>query len=43
MDKVGALVWDRLQVGDTLDDVITAVTGAYDVQREQAQSNVRVR
>jgi hypothetical protein len=40
MDKVGALVWDRLQVGHTLDDVITAVTGSYDVAREQAESNV---
>ena len=41
MDKVGALVWDRLQAGYTLDDVITAVTGAYVVPREQAESNVR--
>lgn len=41
MDKVGALVWDRLQLGYTLDDVITDVTGAYDVQREQAESNLR--
>jgi Coenzyme PQQ synthesis protein D (PqqD) len=41
MDKVGALVWDRLQAGHTLDDVITAVTGSYDVPREQAESNVR--
>jgi hypothetical protein len=41
MDKVGALVWDRLQAGYTLDDVITAVTCAYVVPREQAESNVR--
>ena len=41
MDKVGALVWDRLQLGHTLDNVITAVTGAYDVPRDQAESNVR--
>ena len=41
IDKVGALVWDRLQAGHTLDDVITAVTGSYDVPREQAESNVR--
>src|SRR5262245_55435909 len=40
MDKVGALVWDRLQAGHTLDDVILAVTGAYAVSREQAESNV---
>jgi len=41
MDKVGALVWDRLQLGHTLDNAITAVTGAYDVPRDQAESNVR--
>jgi hypothetical protein len=41
MDKVGALVWDHLQAGYTLDGVITAVMGAYDVPREQAESNVR--
>ena len=41
MDKVGALVWDQLQAGYTLDGVITAVMGAYDVPREQAESNVR--
>jgi hypothetical protein len=41
MDKVGALVWDRLQAGHTLDDVIVAVTGAYDVSRDQAESDVR--
>jgi hypothetical protein len=41
MDKVGALVWDRLQLGYTLDDVITDVTRAYDVPREQAEPNVR--
>ena len=40
MDKVGALVWERLQAGYTLDDVIRVVTGAYDVGREQAESNV---
>jgi hypothetical protein len=41
MDKVGALVWDRLQAGHTLDDAIVAVTRAYDVSRDQAESNVR--
>ena len=40
MDKVGALVWERLQAGYTLDDVIRAVTDAYDVSPEQAESNV---
>ena len=41
MDKVGALVWDLLQSGYTLEEVIVAVTGHYDVLREQAESNVR--
>ena len=41
MDKVGAFVWDRLQEGHTLDAVIASVIGAYDVPREQAESNVR--
>ena len=40
MDKVGALVWERLQAGYILDDVIRAVTDAYDVSPEQAESNV---
>jgi hypothetical protein len=41
MDKAGALVWDLLQAGQTLEEVIVAVTGRYDVAREQAESNVR--
>ena len=41
MDKVGAVVWDLLLAGRTLDEVIVAVMGAYDVTREQAESNVR--
>ena len=40
MDKVGALVWEHLQSGHTLDDVVRAVTGAYDVSREQAEPKV---
>jgi len=40
MDKVGALVWERLQAGYTLDDVIRSVTAAYDVSPEHAESNV---
>jgi Coenzyme PQQ synthesis protein D (PqqD) len=41
MDKVGALVWDLLQAGHTLEEVIVGVTGRYDVAREQAEANVR--
>jgi hypothetical protein len=40
-DKVGAFVWDLLQTGHTLEEVIAAVTRHYDVSREQAESNVR--
>ena len=41
MDKVGAFVWDLLQAGHTLEEVIAAVTTRYDVSREQAEANVR--
>jgi len=40
MDKVGALIWDLLQSGCMLEEIIRAVTGEYDVSREQAESNV---
>ena len=40
MDKAGAFIWERLQAGYTLVDVIGAVTDAYDVSPEQAESNV---
>lgn len=41
MDKVGAFVWDLLQAGHTLEEVIAAVTAQYDVSRSQAESNVQ--
>jgi hypothetical protein len=41
MDKVGALVWDLLQAGHSLEQVISAVTSRFDVAREQAEPNVR--
>ena len=41
MDKVGAFVWDLLQAGHTLENVIAAVAGHYDVSRDQAASNVQ--
>jgi ABC-type xylose transport system substrate-binding protein len=40
MEKVGALVWDLLQAGRTLEQVIEAVTARYDVTREQAEANI---
>jgi hypothetical protein len=41
MDKAGALVWERLQSGDTLEEVIAAVTAHYDVTDQQAEAHVR--
>ena len=41
MDKAGALVWDLLQTGHTLEEIIASVISRYDVTREQAESNVR--
>jgi len=41
MDKVGALVWDLLQTGHSLEEVISAVSSRYDVEREQAEAHVR--
>jgi len=40
-DKVGALVWEQLQAGSSLEEVIGAVTGRYEVGREQAEADVR--
>jgi hypothetical protein len=39
-DKVGALVWEHLLGGRSLEEVISSVTQRYDVTREQAESNV---
>jgi hypothetical protein len=41
MDKVGALVWDQLQAGHTLEEVIATVTSHYTVPREQVELNVQ--
>ena len=41
IDKVGAMIWDLLQAGHTLEQVIGAVTARYDVTREQAESDAR--
>ncbi len=41
MDKAGALVWDLLQTGHSLEEVISAVSSRYDVEREQAEAHVR--
>lgn len=41
MDKVGALIWDLVQVGYSLEEIIVAVTERYDVSREQVQADVQ--
>ena len=41
MDKVGALVWEQVQAGHSLEEAIASVTSQYVVAREQAESNVR--
>ena len=41
MDKVGALVWEQLQAGHSLEGVITVVARQYDVTPDQAELNVR--
>jgi hypothetical protein len=41
MDKTGALVWERLQAGDTLEQVIATVSAHYDVADQQAEAGVR--
>ncbi len=40
MDKVGGLVWDLLQRGHNLEEIIVTVNDRYDVSREQAQADL---
>jgi hypothetical protein len=42
MDKVGALVWERLQKGNTLEAVIDMVTCQYEVTRDRAEMDIRL-
>ena len=41
MDKVGGLIWDLVQVGYSLEEIIVAVTERYDVSRERVQADVQ--
>lgn len=41
MDKVGGLIWDLVQGGYSLEEIIVAVTERYDVSREQVQADVQ--
>ncbi len=40
LNEVGALIWDRLGAECTRDELVEAVTTAYDVDRNQASSDV---
>jgi hypothetical protein len=40
MDKVGGLIWDMVQSGHSLEEIIQGVTEHYDVAREKVESDV---
>jgi hypothetical protein len=40
MDKVGGFVWELLEKGYTLREVVAAIATRYDVAQEQARSDV---
>jgi hypothetical protein len=40
MDKVGGLIWDMVQTGHSLEEIIQGVTERYDVAREKVESDV---
>jgi hypothetical protein len=40
MDKVGGVIWEMLEAGHSLEEVIEATIRRYDVSREQAQADV---
>ena len=39
LDEVGAMLWERLEKGDSVGEAATAVAGAYEVTREKALSD----
>ena len=40
LNEVGAFLWERLNEGATVEQLVQAVTDAYDVEREQARANI---
>jgi hypothetical protein len=40
MDKVGGFIWDMVQSGHSLEEIIQGVTERYDVAREKVESDV---
>lgn len=41
MSETGAMIWNLLESHKTLDQLVTAVTGEYDVAREIAEKDIR--
>jgi hypothetical protein len=42
LDEVGSFVWRHLQASTTLRDLVTLVTGAYDVADEDCERDLRL-
>jgi len=40
LDKAGGIIWEMLEAGHCLAEVVEATTSRYDVSREQAQADV---
>jgi|SRR5262245_52097649 len=40
IDKVGALIWEMIENGQTLQETLSAIVARYDVSEEQAQSDI---
>ena len=41
MDKVGGLIWEMIEGRHTLGEMVEAVTGRYQVNRDQAEADVQ--
>lgn len=41
MDKVGALIWEMIERRYTLGEMVEAVVGRYEVNRDQAEADVQ--
>src|SRR5437762_14213205 len=41
MDKVGGLIWEMIEGQHTLDEMVEAVTGRYEVGRDRAEADVQ--
>ena len=40
MDKVGGLVWDLIEGGNSMEEIVEFILSRYDVGREQAKADV---